>query len=70
MSWEERREFLHEYVVILYHAGYSEGFRQDIIKQSIARYDGMLRADRDGQYPLYRQWDWKEQERGDNKLKK
>ena len=70
MSWEERKKFLQEYVVRLYHAGYAESFRQDIIKQSIARYEGMLRADRDGQHPLYREREWEEQQRRENKTKK
>ena len=48
MSWGERKGFLQEYVVRMFHAGYSESFRLDIVKQSIARYEGMLNAYSDG----------------------
>ena len=47
MSWEDRKLFLQDYVVRLYHAGYSEWFRHEVIRQSIARYDGKVRADKD-----------------------
>ena len=70
MSWEERKEFLQDYVIRMYHAGYSESFRQDVIKQAIARYEGMLKADGDGHHPLYRPRDWKEQERRQQKGRK
>ena len=70
MSWQERKEFIQEYVIRMYHAGYSESFRQDIVRQSIARYEGMLKADRDGHHPLYRDRDWQEQERREQKEKK
>ena len=70
MSWGERKGFLQEYVIRMFHAGYSESFRQDIVKQSIARYEGMLKADSDGHHPLYRPRDWQEQERRDKKNKK
>ena len=70
MSWEERKEFLQDYVIRMYHAGYSESFRQDVIKQAIARYEGMLKADGDGHHPLYRPRDWKEQERKEQRGRK
>ena len=70
MSWGERKEFLQNYVIRMYHAGYSESFRQDIIKQAIARYEGMLKADGDGHHPLYRPRDWKEQERREQRGRK
>ena len=60
---EEKREFLQDYVLRLYHAGYTEKFRHDVIRQSLARYEGMVKADRDGQHPLYRQRDWQEVDR-------
>ena len=37
MSWEDRKLFLQDYVVRLYHAAYSEWFRHEVIGQSIAR---------------------------------
>ena len=70
MEWEEKREFLQDYVVRLYHAGYTEQFRCDIIRQSLARYAGMIRADRDGQHPLYRERDWQTANRRQQKQKK
>ena len=70
LSWGEKRVFLQEYVVRLYHAGYSELFRQNVVKQSIAQYEGMLVADKDGRHHLYRERDWEELERRDKKNKK
>ena len=70
MSWGERKGFLQEYVIRMFHAGYSESFRQDIVKQSIARYEGMLKADSDGHHPLYRPRNWQEQLRRGQKSKK
>ena len=51
MPWEEKREFLQDYVIRLYHACYTEKFRHDVVRQSLARYEGMVKADRDGQHP-------------------
>jgi hypothetical protein len=41
-----KKKFIQDYVVRLFHAGYTEQFRQDVVKQSLARYEGMVRADR------------------------
>ena len=70
LPWETKSEFLQDYVIRMFHAGYSEKFRQDVIKQAIARYEGMLAADRDGQHPLYRDREWFEEERRSPKPKK
>ena len=63
MEWGEKKKFIQDYVVRLFHAGYTEQFRQDIVKQSLARYEGMVRADREGQHPLYRERSWQESDR-------
>ena len=71
LPWETKANFLQDYVVRMFHAGYSEKFRHNVIKQAIARYEGMLAADRDGQHPLYRDRDWFYQElRSPNPKKK
>ena len=44
-------------------------FRQDIVNQSIARYKGMVRADVDGQHPLYRPREWEQEEIREEKNK-
>ena len=48
-----------------YHAGYSERFRWEVARQAIARYEGMLITDRDGQHPLYKYIEraWQKRER-------
>ena len=51
----------------MFHAGYTERFRQDVIRQAIARYEGMVAADREGKHPLYRDRDWFQQDRRDPK---
>ena len=70
MKWDDRKLFLQDYVVRLYHAGYSEWFRHEVIRQSIARYEGMVRADKDGQHPMYRERDWQAPERRQQKARK
>ena len=70
MEWGGKKSFIQDYVVRLYHAGYSEKFRLDVVRQALARYDGMLKADRDGLHPLYRERDWQDTERRQQKRKK
>ena len=70
MEWDGKKSFIQDYVVRLYHAGYSEKFRLDVVRQALARYDGMLKADRDGLHPLYRERDWQDTERRQQKRKK
>ena len=70
MEWEEKREYLQDYVVRLYHGGYTEMFRADVVKQAIARYGGMVAADTEGQHPMYREKDWQKEERRIQKKKK
>ena len=45
MPWDRKKEFLQDYVVRMYTAGYSEQFRHCAVKQSVTPYDGMLLAD-------------------------
>ena len=61
MEWERKKECVQDYVVRLYHAGYTEQFRHNIVKQAVARYDGMVEADREGTHPLYRDQNWQKQ---------
>ena len=35
MSWGERKGFLQEYVIRMFHAGYTESFRKDIVTQGL-----------------------------------
>ena len=63
MEWEMKRKFVQDYVVRLFHAGYTEEFRHNIVKQAVARYDGMVAADREGTHPLYRDQNWHKQVR-------
>ena len=61
MQWTTKLEFVQDYVVRMYHAGYPAKFRQDVVKQAVARYDGMMAADRDGHHPMYRDRNWRKQ---------
>ena len=73
MRWEEKKEYLQDYMVMLYqvyHGGYTERFRADVVKQAIARYDGMVSADRDGQHPMYMERTWQKEERRKRKKEK
>ena len=70
MEWEGKKEYLQEYVIRMYHAGYTEQFRMNIIRQAIAKYEGMLKADRNEDHPLYRDRNWQKHERRNDKEKK
>ena len=70
MKWEDKKRFIQDYVVRLYHAGYTEQFRHNVVKQSLARYEGMVTADREGQHPLYRERSWQEAERRNQRQNK
>ena len=70
MKWEEKCEFIQDYVVRMYHAGYTEKFRHDVVKQAICRYEGRLAADEDGQHPLHREREWRKQDRQKQKQNK
>ena len=70
LRWEEKREFLQDYVVRLYHGEYTERFRHEVVSQAIARYDGMVLADRDGHHPLYRDRSWQKEGRQQKKKNK
>ena len=58
-----KRDFIQDYVVRMFHAGYDERFRHDVVRQAIARHEGMVQADRDGHRPLYCDIDWQKIER-------
>ena len=70
MPWGTKANYLQDYVIRMFHAGYTEKFREDVIRQAIARYDGMLAADRDGKHPMYRDRDWFRQEQREDKPRK
>ena len=53
--------FLKKCLVRLYQAGYTEQFRPNIVKQAVARYEGMVEADREGTHPLYHDQKWHKQ---------
>ena len=54
----------------MFHAGYTERFRHEVVRQALARYEGMLKADREGHHPLYREREWNKEERRQHKKKK
>ena len=70
MKWEEKNEYLQDYVIRMYHAGYTELFRYEVVRQATARFEGMLEKDREGHHPLYRDRDWQKNERREQKKKK
>ena len=43
-----------DYMGRLKQTGYIESFRTGILKQALARYEGMVKADQEGGQPLYR----------------
>ena len=51
-------------------AGYNEKFRVNVIKQALSRFSGMVKADREGSQPLYRDKDWYKNTDNQKKQKK
>ena len=58
LPWEKKAVFLTDYMARLKSAGYSQTFRIDILKQAVARYEGMLGSNREGKQPMYRSKEW------------
>ena len=58
LPWEQKSEFLSEYMGRLKQAGYNENFRIGILRQALARFNGMFKADQEGDQPLYRDRNW------------
>merc|ERR1711895_336869 len=58
LPWEQKSAFLSDYMGRLKQAGYSEGFRIGVLKQAMARFSGMVKADQEGSQPLYRDRTW------------
>ena len=58
LSWEIKANFLSDYMVRMRQAGYDEWFRTCVLKQAVARYEGMVNAHESGAMPLYRDKNW------------
>ena len=54
LTWKEKAAFLTDYMVRLKREVYNEKFRINVLKQSIARFNGMVEAHLRGTQPLYR----------------
>ena len=58
LPWDRKAEYLSDYMKRMKIAGYGEKFRLSVLRQALARYDGMVEADQKGLHPLYRSKDW------------
>ena len=63
MPGDKKKEFPRDYVVRMYLAGYLEQFRHCVVKQLVARNNGVLVADKEGTHPIYRDKEWEKERR-------
>ena len=70
LPWKEKAAFLSDYMARLKVEGYNEMFRINVLKQAIARFDGMVVAHQWGTQPLYRDKNWNRVERNRQKQNK
>ena len=58
LPWDEKAAFLSEYMGRLKQAGYSQSYSIGVVRQAMARFSGMVKADQEGSQPLYRDRSW------------
>ena len=61
---------LTEYMTRMYKAGYSEGYRKNVLAHAMRIYDKMRQEEQEGIRPLYRPKDWEAERRSIDKRKK
>ena len=62
-SWEEKEKHLRKFTWKMYNSGYKESQARYIVKESIKKYDNMVKEDKDGTRPIHRDASWKRRER-------
>ena len=71
LEWNESAApVLTDYMQRMMKAGYSQGYRKNVLTHSFRIYDKMRREDEDGSRPIYRKPDWNREERRIDKAKK
>ena len=64
LDWEQETvPFLDEYMLRMKRAGYSQTYRKAILKNALGIYEKKLKEDEDGTRPLFRNKNWKKDER-------
>ena len=53
-SWEEKEKHLRKFTWKMYNSGYKENQARYIVKESIKKYDNMVKEDKDGTRPIHR----------------
>ena len=71
LNWErDTVPFLEEYMIRMKRAGYSETYRKAILTNALEIYEKKLKEDEDGTRPLFRNKNWKKEERRQTKENK
>ena len=70
IPWKRKAEFLSDFCVRMKISGYSERYRENIIKSALVAWDRMVEQDQKGEKPLYRDNTWRKEERRKEKEKK
>ena len=63
LPWSEKANYLTNYMARLKIAGYNQQFRVGVLRQAVARYNGMVQAHRAGKQPMYRSKHWVKENR-------
>ena len=58
VPWSRRAELLSDFSLRLKISGYSERFRETVMRSALSAWDKLLEADQSGEQPLYRERTW------------
>ena len=63
IPWSRRAELLSDFSLRLKLSGYSERYRETVIRSALAAWSTMVEEHKSGQHPLYREREWRKEER-------
>jgi hypothetical protein len=70
VPWSRRAELLSDFCLRLKLSGYTERFRETVVRSALAAWSKLLELDRTGERPLYRERGWRREERSSQKERK
>ena len=70
LPWEAFVDVMDDFAVKMWRSGYPESWRADAVNASLKKYEDMLKAEREGERPLFRPKTFMEEERAMAKLVK
>ena len=70
IGWERKAELLSDFSHGMKLSGYGKRYRLTIIQSALAAWEKLVNQDKTGEKPLYRERQWKKEDRGREKEKK